>query len=474
MRSRIRSHIPFRALVLGSTCYFLVLSETGYADSDTADIQQLRASLKQEMAELRHEQQKLNAEFLRLDAKSKLLDRQLKTLRATGSGSAGVTPSMAAAPSPTISASSAPAAEAEIAQASTGTAAPTANSGQTPASQPAPESSSAPIQGPSAQDQQARRVLETAPTLSNTGGVLTPKGQIVIDPSMEYDYWSQNQLGVNGFQIIPGITFGNIFVHLVEQNIVMPSVTIRAGITDRLEVNIKIPYVYNNGTTTSLVPEGASAQILTASAQNSAIGDIQFGASYQINSGQNGWPILVGNFLFKTATGVSPFDVPIITVDDANGQFLEGIPKKLATGTGFYSAEPSLTVLYPTAPGVLFANLLYINNLGRTVNIQNTGGGPPSSANVKPGQALALTFGIGFALNDRTSLTLSYQQEHVFTAHENGQPIAGSAYSFGTFNFGLGYEISRSTRVNVSVGIGAGQNAPVAKVLVEIPYRFSL
>ncbi len=254
----------------------------------------------------------------------------------------------------------------------------------------------------------------------------------------------------------------------------MPAVTVRAGITNRLEVNLKIPYVYNTGSTTSLVPEGASAQILSVGAQNSAIGDVQFGASYQINSGQSGWPIFVGNFLFKSATGVSPFDVPIITINDPNGGFLQGIPKKLATGTGFYAAEPSLTVLYPTAPGVLFANLLYIDNLARTVNIQSTSGGPPTPAKLKPGQALALTFGIGFALNDRASMTLSYQQEHVFTAYENGAPIVGSPYSFGTFNFGLGYEISRSTRVNVSVGIGAGPNAPVAKVLIEVPYHFSL
>ena len=85
-----------------------------------------------------------------------------------------------------------------------------------------------------------------------------------------------------------------------------------------------------------------------------------------------------------------------------------------------------------------------------------------------------MTFGIGFALNDRAALTFSYQQEHVFTAFENHQAIPGSPYSFGTFNFGLGYQISQSTRLNLSVGIGAGQNAPVAKVLLELPYRFSL
>ncbi len=122
-----------------------------------------------------------------------------------------------------------------------------------PAAEPAPENAapanppppaggeSAPIAGPSAEQQQARQVVETAPSLSTVGGVLTPKGQIVIDPSFEYDYWSQNQLGVNGFQIIPGITFGNIFVTRFEQNISTAAVTVRGGVTDRLELNAKIP-----------------------------------------------------------------------------------------------------------------------------------------------------------------------------------------------------------------------------------------
>ena len=213
-------------------------------------------------------------------------------------------------------------------------------------------------------------MIETAPSLSTAGGVLTPKGQIVLDPSIEYDYWSQNQLGVNGFQIIPGITFGNIFANRVEQNITTAALTGRYGITDKWEVNIKVPYVYNTGNTISLIPVGTTAELLSVNATGTGIGDIQFGTSYQFNSGENGWPIFVGNLLFKTATGISPFDVPIITVNDPNGNFLEGQPKKLATGTGFFAAEPSLTVLLPTAPGVLFANLQDIHNLGRTVNVQ--------------------------------------------------------------------------------------------------------
>jgi hypothetical protein len=304
--------------------------------------------------------------------------------------------------------------------------------------------------------------------------VLTPKGQFVLDPSIEYDYWSQNQLGVNGFQIIPGITFGNIFANRVEQNITTAALTARYGITDRWEINVKVPYVYNTGSTISLIPVGTTAELLTLNASGTGIGDIQFGSSYQFNTGENGWPIFVGNALVKTATGVSPFNVPIVTVNDPNGEFLEGQPTRLATGTGFYAVEPSLTILMPTAPGVLFANIQDIHNLGRTVNIQSVNGGPPTAAYLQPGENPAVTFGIGFSLNDRAALTFSYQQQHVFTAFENHQAISGSPYSFGTFNFGLGYQITQSTRLNLSVGIGAGPNTPVAKVLLEVPYKFSL
>jgi len=400
-----------------------------------------------------------------------LLDEQLRKLRAAGTAAPGTTPAPAAAAgAPTRPTGT------EVAQ--TAPPPPAASAppqGGASAAPPPAAGESAPITGPSAEEQQARQVVETAPTLSSVGGVLTPKGQIVIDPSIEYDYWAQNQLGVNGFQIIPGITFGNIFVTRFEQNITTAAVTVRGGVTDRLELNAKIPFVYNTGSTSSLIPLGTAAQLLSVSANGSGIGDVQAGGSYQFNSGENGWPIFVGNFLFKTVTGRSPFQVPIITLNDQpNGQFLAGTPRELATGTGFYQLTPSVTVLLPTAPGVLFANLQWQHNLARTQPIQDRQGGPPTPVNLQPGEAPAITFGIGFALNDRSALTLSYQQTHVFTAYANGQAITGSPYSFGTFNFGLGYQISQSTRLNLSVGIGAGPNTPAAKVLLEVPYKFSL
>jgi len=475
---RCRFQMAAPALLLG-TASFLSLPCIALADDTAEDLRQLRSAIQKELADLKKREQKLHQEFLRLDQKSQLLDEQLRKLRAAGVGPGGANPPAVAGgvtPPAGAEGSPKPAAASEVAQTSAPAAAaqPAPEAGAAASATPPAGGESAPISGPSAEEQQARQVVETAPTLSSVGGVLTPKGQIVIDPSIEYDYWAQNQLGVNGFQIIPGITFGNIFVTRFEQNITTAAVTVRGGVTDRLELNAKIPYVYNAGSTSSLIPLGTSAQLLSVSANGVGFGDIQFGGSYQFNSGESGWPIFVGNFLFKTVTGVSPFQVPIITQNEPNGQFFAGTPQKLATGTGFYTLTPSLTVLLPTAPGVLFANLQFQHNLARTQPVQNPAGGTATPVNLQPGEAPAITFGIGFALNDRAALTLSYQQTHVFTAYANGQPITGSPYSFGTFNFGVGYQISQSTRLNLSVGIGAGPNTPAAKVLFELPYRFSL
>jgi hypothetical protein len=470
-------------VVFGAICLLALPEPSLAADSSQGaeisltDLEKLRleivkqqAKLKQEEERIKKQESELDEQELHLSRQTRLLDKQLKKIRGAGEtagSSVGSAPDAATEP---VQTADQPAAVAETDQAEQ--PAQTAQAAA-PGQPAAAVSESAPIQGPPEKEQEARRVVQAAPVLANSGGVLTPKGQFVIDPSFEYDYWNQNQLALNGFEIIPGITFGNIFISKEQQNILTAAVTARYGVTDRLELNIKIPYVYNY-TSWTAQEAGPSAQFLFSDASNEALGDIQFGASYQMNSGEHGWPIFVGNMIVKTATGVSPFSVPIITVNDPNGQFLEGIPRKTPTGTGFWAIEPSVTVLYPSAPGVWFANLQYIYNVPARTAIQSTGGGPAVDENLAPGGAIAATFGFGFAVNDRMSLTLSYQQEHNFASSENGSTIPGSSYDFGTFNFGMGYQITQKVGLNIGVGIGAGPNAPAAKILIEVPIRFDL
>lgn len=428
----------------------LGLVQPAKAQSEVDNLTTLQKSIAVQQEKLQQQQEELARQVLQLQRQQQLLDKEMAKLRGAGT--------TAPAPQQVVQAAQ-PAAQPATPAEAPGTGA-TAGAEQQQA------------QAQNQQDQ-TKVILQSATVLTNTGGVLTPKGQLVIDPSVEYDYWTQNQLNLNGFTIIPGITFGNIFISHVDQRYLMPALTLRYGITNRLEVNLKVPFVMGWGSTTAQ-QAGPSALPLTASANAANIGDIQFGASYQFNSGENGWPIFVGNLTFKTATGQNPYQVPIYDATNTNNQLLFGIPKKLPTGTGFYSLQPSLTVFYATAPGVLFGNFQYIKNFSHTYTVPNTGGGPGTPVNLSPGQALAATFGIGFALNDKASMTFSYQEEHVFPASANGSQLPGSAYDFGTFNFGLGYAISNRTSLNVGVGIGVGPYAPAAKILVEVPIRMNI
>lgn len=442
-----------RILLLGSISVFALSSWSQAANPSLVDLQKLQVQILRQEAKLQKQQAVLHDEAVQLDHQNVLLDSALQKLRATGNGSG----TRSADPAQSEAAASPASSSSTESQSSPGSSS---------------DEESAPLTGTSPQKRASQRILLTAPTLSSTGGVLTPRGELIVDPSLEYDYSSQNQLDLSGFTILPGITFGNIFIARVRQNVLTGSVAVRLGVTNRLEINGKLPYVYEYGSIITQ-PVGPDAQVLSPSAHNFALGDAQLGASYQINSGDAGWPIFVSNLVVKSTTGVGPFNVPIYTLIDVNGQYLQGISKKLPTGTGFYSAEPSLTILYPTAPGVLFANFLYIKNFASTVSLQSLGGGSATSTKLAPGDAVAATFGIGFALNDQTSLTLSYQQEHVFGAFADQKPIKGSDYDFGSFNFGVGYQISKRIGINLGVAIGAGPNTPVAKILFDVPIRFS-
>lgn len=415
-----------------------------------ADVLKLQKEIKAQQQQIQREQRQLYLESLKLNDQQRLLDAELERYRATGTG-----PAMPPAPpSPPASAPTPMAA-----------AAPSAPAGQA--------AQAAPISGPTPKQRETRRVLETAHELSSTGGVLTPRGHLVIDPSIEYDYWNQNQVNISGFTIIPGITFGNINVQRVQANYVTEALTFRYGVTNRFELNLKLPLVYATGSTITQ-PLGPHAQVFAPTANAFSIGDVQAGASYQLNTGEHGWPVFLANVLFKSATGTSPFSVPIYTTRDPNGLYIAGIQRKLPTGTGFDTLEPNLTMLIPTSPAVFFANVAYGINFAGGVEIANRSGAPPSPATIGPGNFISGTFGVGFAVNDQTSMTFSYQQEHVWPTTENGTAIAGSSFDFGTFNFGVGFAIAPGVTVNIGAGIGVGPNNPIAKLLIEVPIRISI
>lgn len=434
------------------------------------ELDSLRQAVQEQAQELRAQSQRLNQQLQLLDAQQRRI-QQLESQVSPGRRAAPQRAAASAQPPAQAPLTQAPAQAQAQMQVHPPAASAPASSDEAQASQ-----QGAPIQAPPETEidrQKNQLALQTAPNLAATGGVLTPRGVLVVQPTVQYDYYSQNQAVVSGFTLVPGITFGNVNINRRSQDVYTMGLRIRLGITDRLETNVYVPYVFTNSNTTTS-PQSTSATPFSVGASGTDLGDVQFGASYQINAGTGGWPVFVANLQFKTITGTSPFDVPIYTINDPNGTYLQGLQKRLPTGTGFYTLTPSVTVLYPTDPGVLFANVKGIYNFSRRVTVQSTSGGAGTPTTLQPGSGLGISFGMGFSLNDQTSLSLGYEQDFYFAATQDGHNVAGSSYRQGAFNFGLGYQLSPVDALNLGASIGVGANSPAATLVLQYSRRITL
>ena len=109
-------------------------------------------------------------------------------------------------------------------------------------------------------------------------GILTQPGHYVLEPSLQYGYSSSNRVALVGYTVIPALLIGLIDVREVKRNTLTAALTGRWGLTRRLEVEMKVPYVYRSD-------DSISREIFTGSASERAfnssgrdIGDIEFAA----------------------------------------------------------------------------------------------------------------------------------------------------------------------------------------------------
>ncbi len=289
---------------------------------------------------------------------------------------------------------------------------------------------------------------------ADRGGVLLRRGEFVLEPAIEYQQTSSLRTSVAGFSVLPAIIIGSFDIEDVDRNSLTATLTGRAGITDRLEGELRVPFVYRNDTITD-ASFGSSAEgdIQTIDISDAGIGDIEAALHYQINDGEDGWPFFVGNLRYKAPTGKGPFDVD---VDE------DGIPTELATGTGFHGIEPSITAIYPTDPAVLFGNLGYTFNLPEDVS---------GIGNVDPGDVISFSAGVGFALNEELSLSLSYDHDWVLpTSFPGGDD---NNVQVGRVILGGSYSINDRMSLNMDVGIGATDDASDLSVGLRLPIKFS-
>lgn len=309
----------------------------------------------------------------------------------------------------------------------------------------------------------------------NQPGVLTPRGKLVLEPSYQFGYSSADRVALIGYTVIPAILIGLIDARQVKTTTQTGAVALRYGITNRLEMELRIPYVYGHTDTISreIFTGSATDKVFTSSGHG--IGDIEATARYQFNDGGADRPYYVGWLRFKSRTGRDPFEVTTDCVNrcvqNATGT---GLPLQLPTGSGFYSLQPGLTWLYPSDPVVFFGNLSYLHNfprhdVSRTVLL----GGKEPLGTVRVGDIADVSIGMGLALNDKASISIGYDQSFVGITKQNGQTVPGSAKSvLGTLLIGGSYRFSDRRSMNFTLGVGVTRDTPDATVTVRVPMMY--
>lgn len=352
---------------------------------------------------------------------------------------------------------------------------------------------------------------------ADVGGVLTPRGTLFVEPSVDYVTSSDNRFFFQGVEIVNAVLIGAIEATDTDREAITESIGIRYGLTNRLELDGSIGYVSRQDRVSGVSIDDNSAA--TRNLGGYGIGDASFGLHYQLNNGRN-FPYTIVNLRAKAPTGEGPFDID----RDANG-----FDTELATGSGFWSIEPSLSFILPTSPAVVFANVGYQKNMSVSPNALIA---PDTSiVNFKPGDAIRTSLGVGLSVNERLSLNFGYDQSNFFKSRStirddavfrprdadgdgrqdirrdtmgnpldvNGDPITlnpdGSipesvtpaflfdgpftefrmtespATTVGSFLFGGSYAVTDRFRLNLNAAFGATDEAPDMRVSLRAQYK---
>ena len=303
--------------------------------------------------------------------------------------------------------------------------------------------------------------LDEVSAIFEQKGVLTPKYSVTLEPSVQYSHSSSSRVALLGYTIVPAITIGLIDVRDVDDDMLIAALALRFGITNRLELELRFPYVYRNNS-------GASAPLNTPtppSAFNTVgygFGDEEATLRYQINQPAGPGGIYIASLRGKLRNGKDPFEVPYTPGTSTAGG--AGLPSELPVGSGFYTVQPGITMIFPADPAVLFGSMNYQWNVTR--NISGVG-------SLNPGDAIEVNFGMGIGLNENLSFSLGYDHVVLMTSTLNGARLGNSKTTqVGTLLLGTSYRVNNRTNINVSLGIGATSVAPDVQFTVKVPTNF--
>ena len=303
------------------------------------------------------------------------------------------------------------------------------------------------------QQQEEQKEQERKQKQIAVGNILFPKGYLEIEPSFTYVNFSNNNLLIDGFALLPVFVAGQIESQRVRRNLLVESLNVSYGLKDDVQIQVESPLRFRSD-------EITASDNTSTSTKKIGLGDIRLGTSVQLHRQKESGllPDIIGNLNVFFPTGSDPFDYNPSKPQN----------KDIPLGSGFWSVGTGLTTVKVSDPAVLFGGVNYTYNFPRDVQ------GAIITGHVIPGNSIGYTLGMAFSLNYQ--LTLNFQVEHTFTFKTKIDQILlnDSSLNDARLTIGATWAYSKNNNLNLSISAGLTEDAPDLLIKVSIPFGFDL
>lgn len=205
---------------------------------------------------------------------------------------------------------------------------------------------------------------------------------------------------------------------------------VRYGLTNNVQLFGYLPTGWSN---TQVSAVGTSEE-----RNKGGIGDLTAGASVHLLKGEAQLPDVIGNVGFTAPTG--PFDIPLFGLAPGSG-----------LGQGFWALSAQLLFINRYDPIIVFYGVGYRHLFERDLH----------GVLQAPGEQINYQMGVGFAVNDRVTLSTAFQGFYITNTALEGQVVPGTNLEPISLRFAA--TISRNCRIlEPFVIVGMTDSAPQA------------
>lgn len=339
----------------------------------------------------------------------------------------------------------------------------------------------APASEPASRDAAGgEQVVKEAPVSRSAEAVYREQGamfdrKFTVETGLTYSHSNRRDLALTGFLALDAIFLGQINLDRIKADTLSFDLTGRYSLSDRLQFDINVPYLYRHSTFSSVGAGFSSAAVAERNVSNANVGDVSVGVFYRLLQETADRPDTVVNLRIKAPTGTDPYGIKFVDAADSGGNLK--VPNRLPTGNGVWSASAGVSFVKTVDPAILFASLGYTRHLEGRFSDISSDPNARTPGSVKLGDQFSVGAGVAFALNERMSLSTSYshrfgKRARIRQENQSWQTLSGSDSSAGVVNFGVTYALTDRRSMVVNLGIGVTADSPDITIGVKFPFSF--